>query len=84
MRREILINVAPVETRIALIENAVPQQIYIDSKQQQSLVGNIYKAVVLRVMRGMQAAFLDIGGERSAFLHIDKMCVSDEIGRAHV
>lgn len=77
MRREILINVAPVETRIALIENAVPQQIYIDSKQQQSLVGNIYKAVVLRVMRGMQAAFLDIGDERSAFLHIDKMCVSD-------
>ena len=56
------LSIAPLsETRIALVENAVLQQIHIDRQEHPSLVGNIYKAKVLRVMPGMQAAFVDIG-----------------------
>ncbi len=59
------------ETRLALVDNAVLQQIYIDRQENPSLVGNIYKAKVLRVMPGMQAAFVDIGDKRNAFMHVD-------------
>ena len=71
MKKEIFINSTLSETRIALVENAVLQQIHIDRQENPSLVGNIYKAKVLRVMPGMQAAFVDIGLERNAFIHID-------------
>lgn len=73
MSREILINITPVETRVALVENGVPQEITIERSQKRGLVGNIYKAVVVRVLPGMQAAFLDIGEERTAFLHVDDL-----------
>ena len=68
MSREILINITPVETRVALVENGVPQEISIERSQKRGLVGNIYKAIVARILPGMQAAFLDIGEERTAFL----------------
>lgn len=71
MTKQIFINCTSSETRLALVEDTVLQQIYIDRGEGFSLVGNIVKARVLRVMPGMQAAFLDIGAERSAFLHID-------------
>lgn len=71
MKKEIFINSTLSETRIALVENALLQQIHIDRQENPSLVGNIYKAKVLRVMPGMQAAFVDIGLERNAFIHID-------------
>jgi len=71
MKREILVNTTSMETRVALLENTELDQLCIDRGQQQSLVGNIYQAKVLRVMSGMQAAFLDIGAERSGFLAID-------------
>ena len=67
------INSTLLETRIALVENAVLQKIHIDRQENPSLVGNIYKAKVLRVMPGMQAAFVDIGLERNAFIHIDNI-----------
>ena len=73
MSREILINITPVETRVALVENGVPQEISIERSHKRGLVGNIYKAIVVRVLPGMQAAFLDIGEERTAFLHVDDL-----------
>jgi ribonuclease G len=69
MSEEILINVTPRETRIALVENGVLQEIFIERTSKYGLVGNIYKGRVSRVLPGMQAAFVDIGLERAAFLH---------------
>jgi len=69
MSEEILINVTPQETRVAVIENGVLQEIYIERARKRGLVGNIYKGKVVRVLPGMQAAFVDIGLERAAFLH---------------
>ena len=67
--KEILINVTPRETRVAVLENGVLQEIYIERASRLGLVGNIYKGKVARVLPGMQAAFIDIGLERAAFLH---------------
>ena len=69
MSEEILINVTPRETRVALLENGVLQEIFIERALRRGLVGNIYKGKVCRVLPGMQAAFVDIGLERAAFLH---------------
>ncbi len=70
MSEEILINVTPPETRVAVIENGVLQEVIIERFLQKGLVGNIYKGEVCRVLPGMQAAFVDIGLERAAFLHL--------------
>ena len=67
MSREILINITPMETRVALVENGVPQEIFIERNQRSGLVGNIYKGKVVRILPGMQAAFVDIGVERAGF-----------------
>jgi ribonuclease G len=69
MSEEILINVTPRETRVALIENGVLQEVLIERTRRRGLVGNIYKGRVCRVLPGMQAAFVDIGLDRAAFLH---------------
>ncbi len=69
MSEEILINVTPQETRVAVVENGVLQEVLIERARCRGLVGNIYKGVVCRVLPGMQAAFVDIGLERAAFLH---------------
>ncbi|MDE2274229.1 MAG: ribonuclease G, partial [Gammaproteobacteria bacterium] len=69
MSEEILINVTPRETRVALLDNGVVQELYIERLQRRGLVGNIYKGKVSRVLPGMQAAFIDAGLERTAFLH---------------
>ena len=69
MSEEILINVTPQETRIAAVENGVLQEVYIERTRRRGLVGNIYKGRVSRVLPGMQAAFVDIGLDRTAFLH---------------
>ncbi len=70
MREEILINVTPQETRVAVVENGVLQEVHIERGVSRGLVGNIYKGVVKRVMPGMQAAFIDLGLEKAAFLHV--------------
>ncbi len=70
MSAELLINVTPRETRIALVENGVLQEIYLERGNRRGLVGNVYKGRVSRVLPGMQAAFVDIGLERAAFLHV--------------
>ncbi len=66
---EILMNVTPTETRVAIVENGVLQEIFIERTNHRGLVGNIYKGKVVRVLPGMQAAFVDIGLERAAFIH---------------
>ncbi|MGD2113014.1 MAG: ribonuclease G [Gammaproteobacteria bacterium] len=75
MSEEILINVTPRETRVALVENGVLQEIFIERARRRGLVGNIYQGRVCRVLPGMQAAFVDAGLERAAFLH------ASDIGR---
>jgi ribonuclease G len=69
MSEEILINVSPTESRVALVENGTLQELWLDRVSQDSYLGNIYKGRVSRVLPGMQAAFVDIGLERTAFLH---------------
>ncbi|HEY7772963.1 MAG TPA: ribonuclease G [Marinagarivorans sp.] len=69
MRDEILVNFGPTETRAALVENGVVQEIYIERTQKRGIVGNIYKGKVVRVLPGMQAAFVDIGLDRAGFIH---------------
>lgn len=70
MSEEFLINVSNVETRVALVENGVLQEIRIEREDNKGIVGNIYKGKVVRVLPGMQAAFVDIGLERAAFIHV--------------
>ena len=69
MSAEILINVTPQESRVALLENGILQELFIERSSSQGIVGNIYKGKVLRVLPGMEAAFIDIGQEKAAFLH---------------
>lgn len=69
MSEELLINVTPQETRVAFVENGVLQEVHIERSSKRGLVGNIYRGKVVRVLPGMQAAFVDIGLERTAFLH---------------
>ena len=66
---EILVNVAPRETRAAILEGGSLQEIHIERASRRGLVGNVYKGKVSRVLPGMQAAFIEIGLERTAFLH---------------
>jgi ribonuclease G len=67
---EILVNVTPQETRVAVIEQGVTQEVHVERDAARGLVGNIYMGRVSRVLPGMQSAFIDIGGERAAFLHV--------------
>ena len=66
---ELLINVTPSETRVALVENGTLQEVHIERQSKRGIVGNIYKGKVSRVLPGMQAAFVDIGLGKAAFLH---------------
>lgn len=69
MSAELLINVTPSETRVAMIEGGCLQEIHVEREAKRGIVGNIYKGKVSRVLPGMQAAFVDIGLEKAAFLH---------------
>ncbi len=68
--QDILINWAPQETRVAIVENGALQELYLERTLERGQVGNIYLGRVARVLPGMQSAFVDIGGERAAFLHV--------------
>jgi ribonuclease G len=69
MSEEILINVTPREVRAAVVENGVLQELLIERASRRGLIGNVYKGKVQRVLPGMQAAFVDVGLGRTAFLH---------------
>ncbi len=77
MSEEILINVTPMETRVAVIENGVLQELYLERNRAKGLVGNIYRGKVVRVLPGMQAAFVDIGLERASFIHVSDIVLPD-------
>lgn len=76
MTTEILVNVAQRESRAALVENGVLQEVHIERASRRGLVGNLYKGRVERVLPGMQAAFIDVGLARTAFLHVDDIAVT--------
>ena len=71
MNEEILINFSPMETRVAVIENGMLQEVHIERNARRGIVGNIYLGKVARVLPGMQAAFIDIGLEKAGFIHAD-------------
>ncbi|HCX86416.1 MAG TPA: ribonuclease G [Gammaproteobacteria bacterium] len=73
MSEELLVNVTPQETRVAVVENGGLQELHIERSRSRGIVANIYKGKVVRVLPGMQAAFVDMGLERTAFLHAADM-----------
>jgi ribonuclease G len=78
---EILVNVTPMETRVAVVENGTTQDIQIERSGTRGIVGNIYCGKVVRVLPGMQAAFVDIGTERTSFIHVSDILPVDGADR---
>ncbi len=78
MRRELIINACALEVRVALLEDRVLTEFMVERTAQRGLAGNIYKGRVMRVLPGMQAAFVDIGLEKAGFLHVSDFL--DEVG----
>ncbi len=70
MTEEILINVTPRETRVAVVQQGIVQEVQVERASARGIVGNICMGRVVRVLPGMQSAFIDIGGARAAFLHV--------------
>jgi ribonuclease G len=85
MSAELLINVTPSETRVALIENGSLQEVHIEREAKRGIVGNIYLGKVIRVLPGMQAAFIDINLDKAAFLHASninsKLILKEDTGQ---
>ncbi|MFC1689775.1 ribonuclease G [Pseudomonadota bacterium] len=79
MSEEILINSTPSETRVALVENGMLQEVWLERASHRGYIGNIYKGQVSRVLPGLQAAFIEIGLERTAFLHARDMVRQDPV-----
>lgn len=80
--QDILINWTPQETRVAVVENGAVQELHVERTLERGLVGNIYAGKVVRVLPGMQSAFIDIGLERAAFLHVADVQVNGVTPRA--
>jgi len=79
---EFLINFTPQETRVALVEQGVVQELHIERTASRGIVGNLYLGKVVRVLPGMQSAFIDIGLERTAFLHVADIWSERQNGEA--
>jgi len=75
---EILINMTPQETRVAIVENGALQEVSIERQSSRGIVGNIYKGKVNRVLPGMEAAFVDIGLDKAGFLHVSDIDTGDD------
>ncbi|HKK22084.1 MAG TPA: ribonuclease G [Pseudohaliea sp.] len=80
MSEEILVNVTPMETRVAVVENGATQDIHIERSASRGIVSNIYAGTVSRVLPGMQAAFVAIGQARNAFLHVSDIVPGADAG----
>ncbi|MES4785464.1 MAG: Rne/Rng family ribonuclease, partial [Nitrospiraceae bacterium] len=80
MGREIAINVTREETRVAVLDNNIVSELYVDRAKYKDFVGNIYKGKVVKVLPGMQAAFVDIGLEKAAFMHVSDVSTDTEPG----
>ena len=81
MSEEVLINVTPRETRVAVVAAGVVQELLVERASGRGLVGNLYMGRVARVLPGMQSAFIDIGLERAAFLHVADIWENREPGK---
>jgi ribonuclease G len=77
MTTEILVNITPRESRVVFLENKILHEIYIERNAELSIVGNIYKGKVTRLLPGIAAAFVDIGLERAGFLHGSDLLTPD-------
>jgi ribonuclease G len=84
MAAEILINVRPQETRVAYVDSGVLTDLKIERKTSPTLVGSVFKGKVSRVLPGMQAAFVDIGLEKAAFLYVGDIVTSKEISSEEI
>src|SRR5438874_12731800 len=82
MKREILINATPPERRVAILEDDQLVELLVDRPDARRMVGDIYLGRVEAVLPGIQAAFVDIGTEKSAFLHSSDVIYADEKGDA--
>ena len=82
MHQDILINWSPQETRVAVVEHGAVQELHVERTLERGLVGNVYLGKVSRVLPGMQSAFIDIGLERAAFLHVADVWQRQEGGEA--
>src|SRR3954462_3885732 len=78
MKREILINATPRETRVAILEDDQLVELLVDRPEARRMVGDIYLGRVEAVLPGIQAAFVDIGTEKSAFLHASDLVYPDD------
>lgn len=83
MTREIIVNVDSLETRAACLEDGVLVELYIERNSNRRVAGNIYKGKVVNVLPGMQAAFVDIGLERNAFLYVDDVIPTKGVHGSH-
>ena len=79
MTAEILVNVTPRESRGAFLENGVLHEVYIERANRRGITSNIYKGRVSRVLPGMQAAFIDVGLDRTAFLHVSDIARREDV-----
>ena len=77
MYKQLIINVLDHETRVALLEDGTIVELYVDRGDDSDVAGNIFKGKVLRVLPGMQAAFVDIGLNQAAFIYVDDVYTSD-------
>lgn len=80
MGQEIAISVTREETRVAVLDNGVMTDLYVDRAKQKDFVGNIYIGKVVKILPGMQAAFIDIGMDKAAFMHVSDLSLETEAG----
>ena len=83
LKREIIVNVETLETRVAVMENGRLEEFMVEHTEDERLVGSVFKGRIQNLENDLQAAFVDIGLKKNAFLHYWDM-TPDEIGRAHV
>ena len=72
MVKEIIVDIGLLQTRVAVLEDGEPAEIFIEGSRPQRLVGNIYRGIVREVLPGIQAAFIDIGVEKNAYLYVSE------------
>ena len=82
MPEDILINFTPQETRVAVMYQGAVQELHIERNASRGLVGNVYVGRIVRILPGMQSAFVDVGLERTAFLHIADIWEAKQNGEA--
>ena len=83
MTEQFLINFTPQETRVALLQQGIVQELHIERTKGRGIVGNVYLGRVVRVLPGMQSAFIEIGLERTAFLHVADIWSERPAGNGH-